>query len=133
MTFKVDENLPDDAASTLRREGFDAHTVRDEELQGATDELVSGAARSEGRVLITLDRDFCDIRAYPPSANAGIVVLRPVSQDKHAVLSLLRRLLLVLKRESPVGKLWIVERTASDAVPETTSSPSPQTHYAPLL
>jgi predicted nuclease of predicted toxin-antitoxin system len=71
--------------------------------------LVAAAARRERRVLITLDRDFSDIRAYPPNDHAGIVVLRPEAQDKHSVEELLQRLLVVLDSDSPAGELWIVE------------------------
>lgn len=109
MTFKVDENLPADAAVQLRENGFDAHTVHDEGLAGTTDDVIAAVAAREGRVLITLDLDFSNIRAYPPADHAGIVVLRPHTQDKNAVKDLLRRLIAVLNHESPVSELWIVE------------------------
>jgi hypothetical protein len=71
--------------------------------------VIADVARGERRVLVTLDRDFADIRSYPPLEHAGIVVLRPPAQDKHAVGELLKRFIAVLEHESPVGELWIVE------------------------
>lgn len=110
MKFKTDENLPIEAAATLREYGFDAQTVWDESLSGATDEVVSAYARAESRVLLTLDMDFANIRAYPPDQHAGIIVLRLKSQDRTTVVTYVRRLAAVLNQRSPVGELWIVER-----------------------
>ena len=81
MTFKLDENLPADAAGLLRNTGLEGDTVRDEGLRGAEDEVVAATAQREGRVLITLDLDFSNIRAYPPQLYSGIVVLRPRSHQ----------------------------------------------------
>jgi predicted nuclease of predicted toxin-antitoxin system len=35
VKFKIDENLPAEAAEILKSAGFDAHTVSDEDLAGA--------------------------------------------------------------------------------------------------
>ena len=109
MKFKTDENLPVEAAATLREFGFDADTVRDENLSGAEDRLIAARARSEGRILITLDLDFANIHAYPPDQHAGIIVLRLHAQDKATVISYVRRTAAALGRRSPVGELWIVQ------------------------
>ncbi len=66
MKFKVDENLPVEAADLLRADGHEADTVQEEGLAGAEDEALSERIRLEGRAIITLDLDFSDIRAYPP-------------------------------------------------------------------
>ena len=96
MKLKIDENLPGDCAGILRGAGFEADTVADECLSGAEDSAIADRSRGEGRVLITLDLDFANIRAYPPAEFAGIVVLRSKRQDKHAVLALVHRTALVL-------------------------------------
>ncbi len=109
MKFKIDENLPAEAAEILKSAGYDAHTVSDESLSGANDETVAGASRSEDRILVTLDLDFANIRAYPPGEHAGIVVLRVKRQDKLTVLVHLRRLTTALARRDPTSELWIVD------------------------
>ena len=109
MRFKIDENLPSAAAELLQAAGFDVRTVQDQELQGSSDEVIADAVRTERRVLITLDRGFGDIRAYPPSAYAGIIVLRPKQRDKEATLALLKQIIPALTKESLDGTLWIVE------------------------
>ncbi len=54
----------------------DAETVVEEHMSGADDKLVAARVKSEERVLVTLDLDFCNIQAYPPQHFAGIIVLR---------------------------------------------------------
>jgi predicted nuclease of predicted toxin-antitoxin system len=110
VRFKTDENLPHDASSTLVNCGFDVETVWDECLSGADDQTIVDRAHSEARILITLDRDFADIRAYPPEQHYGIIVLRLKVQDKATVVAYIRRVAMVLEQRSPVGELWIVER-----------------------
>lgn len=109
MKFKIDENLPVEAATTLCDAGFDAETIRDERLSGADDHVVADRVQTERRVLVTLDLDFANIRAYPPEHFAGIIVLRLKVQDKGTVLAHVRRAIAVLQQWSPVGELWIIQ------------------------
>ena len=83
MKFKIDENPPAECAVLLRAVGFGADTVVDERLAGADDAVIAIHSEQEDRVLVTLDLDFRNIRTYPPSQHARIVVLRPNRQDKH--------------------------------------------------
>lgn len=109
MKRKIDENLPADCAGILIQGGLQAETVAEEGMTGADDSALAAASRSEGRILITLDLDFANIRAYPPADYAGIIVLRPKRQDKRSVLELVQRSALVLVNRPPAGELWIVE------------------------
>lgn len=109
VRIKLDENMPAEAVGILRSAGHDVHTVLDERLQGQPDTVVAQHMAVEGRALITLDRGFGDMRKYPPSHYAGILVLRPVSQDKPTVLSMVETLLPILDIGNPTGHLWIVE------------------------
>ncbi len=109
MNFKVDENLPVEAASIFREQGFGAETVWDESLSGAADEAIASSVRAENRILVTLDLDFSNIRAYPPGEYAGIIVLRLKTQDKATVLSYIRRTATALQERTPDGELWIVQ------------------------
>jgi predicted nuclease of predicted toxin-antitoxin system len=93
----------------FRSGGFEADTVAEEGLQGADDDLLARTARSEQRVIVTLDTDFGNIKAYPPELYAGIVVLRPAAQDKITVTTMVRRLLRTLRDRVPTHELWIVE------------------------
>jgi predicted nuclease of predicted toxin-antitoxin system len=110
VTLKTDENLPLDAAVTLREHGFDVETIWDEGLSGADDAMVARRAQAEGRILLTLDLDFANIQAYPPDQHAGITVLRLGVQDRATVITYIRRLAAMLRQRSPTGELWIIER-----------------------
>ena len=111
MRFKLDENLPVDLAELFREAGHDAVTVLDQGLGGARDPDLALVCRREGRVIVTLDTDFADIRTYPPSAYHGIVVLRLGSQVRDHVLATATRLLQVLSGADISGQLWIVEES----------------------
>ena len=65
MRFKVDENLPIDVAIVLRQWAHDAVTVLEQGLGGSDDASLATHCRHEGRILVTLDMDFSDIRSYP--------------------------------------------------------------------
>ncbi len=62
-------------------------------------------------MLITLDLDFADIRAYPPGTHPGIVVLRPRNQVVTTITALVPTLLGHLTVEAVQGSLWIVDES----------------------
>ena len=109
MKLKIDENLSADRAVLLRDAGFEADTVADERLAGADDSVIASRSRAEERVLVTLDLDFGNVQAYPPSQHAGIIVLSAKRQDKRTVQKLMQRIILALANRKPAGELWIVE------------------------
>ena len=111
MLFKVDENLPVEIAVMLRNAAHDALTVNDENLAGYPDLKIADVCRNEGRVLVTLDTDFANIYAYPPSDFSGIVVLRLARQDKPHILAVFQSVVSALRTESLDNRLWIVEET----------------------
>jgi len=109
VKFKLDENLPELVHTALVGLGHDTHTVAEEQLAGATDAAVIRASTAEGRVLVTLDLDFADIRAYPPGSHAGIWVLRPSVQTFRAIESLVLAGLRLTDTERIDGQLWIID------------------------
>lgn len=108
MKFKTDENLPVDVLELMLRQQHDAIGAVDQGLGGCTDDNLASACKSEERALMTLDLDFSDIRRFPPCEYFGIVVLRPVSHGKNAVLKLVQKTLDLLTTEALEGRLWIV-------------------------
>ena len=112
LAFKVDENLPDAVAAVFRDAGYAASTVASQGLAGVEDTRLGEVVRREGRVLVTLDVDFGDIRAYPPAESPGIIVLKLTRQDTPHVLAVMRQVLRLLAREPVIRRLWIVEEHA---------------------
>lgn len=109
MKFKIDENLPAEFAEILREAGFEAATAGEETLSGADDSVILERCRAEMRVLLTLDLDFANVQTHPVGTHAGILVFRCKSQDKPTLISVMKRILLVLHGRSPEGQLWIVQ------------------------
>lgn len=109
MKFKIDENLPVDVADLLRQTGYEAATVLEQDLGGSTDTVLASICQKETRVLITLDTDFADIRAFPPKQYYGLIVLRLKRHDKTYVRQILSRLIRKLSTEPLERRLWIVE------------------------
>ena len=109
VRFKLDENLPRDAITLLLNAGHDAHSVLDEGLGGSEDQVLLDVCRNEGRVFVTFDLDFSDLRLYPPLDHKGIWVLRPQTQSVANTLALLENALGALETESTEDRLWIIE------------------------
>jgi len=76
MKLKLDENVSALTAAPLRALGHDVDTVRDEHLTGADDDTVWDAAQRDGRLLVTSDLDFSDVRKFAPGRHHGIILLR---------------------------------------------------------
>ena len=63
IRFHLDENCPHAIAEGLRRRGIDVTTTPDVDLISSSDEEQTAYALAEGRVIITLDKDFLRINA----------------------------------------------------------------------
>lgn len=94
MKVKLDENISAVAKDLLVEFGHDADTVADEDMAGASDPQLFKTCQVERRLLITFDIGFGDVRAYPPSEHAGIVLLRLRDQQPQATLDVVRGFLL---------------------------------------
>lgn len=109
MRFKLDENLSPTIAGLLAEAGHDTATVAQRGLGGAEDPDIASVCLAEGRILLTLDLDFADVRAYPPHRYPGLVVLRIGNQSPRRQMEVVSRMLPSLSGRSLQGQLWIVE------------------------
>ncbi len=107
--MKLDENLSRHLVQFLAARGHDVTTVVGEGLGGENDSLVARAAAGEGRMIITLDRRFADIRRYPPGTHPGFLVLRPDDQSPPTVQALMEEFLGQYQLERLAGCLVVVE------------------------
>jgi len=106
--LKVDEDLPSGIANLLNAHGHDALTVRDQGWQGTPDDELWGRVQSEGRWLVTADKEFGDIRKYPPGTHAGVILLRPTEESRADYMQLVERLLSRLKLDEIAGAVVVV-------------------------
>jgi len=110
MKFKLDENLGIRTQHLFRAAGYDIHTVREEGLQGISDQELYKVCCSEKYCLVTLDLDFADIVRFPPQQTGGIVIIRVPRNPSLSLLEKLVRQFLQMLATTPAEKqLWIVE------------------------
>lgn len=109
MKVKLDENLSRSHAGHPHARGHDALTVHDEGIAGCTDEQLWQRVLDEGRLLITLDLGFSDIRRFAPGTHPGILLLRPSSSGPRAVAFVLERVLAAVSPESLAGGLAVAD------------------------
>lgn len=110
MRFKLDENFGTSIQKIFQEAGHDVQTVRDEKMEGCSDQTIYEACCSENRCLVTLDLDFANILRFPPEKTAGIVVIRaPKNSSLAAVRELVLHFLKAVNHMSIAQHLWIVE------------------------
>lgn len=107
MRVKVDEALPKAAAELLRGRGFDTLTVIEQGMGGFKDPVLWNAVEAEGRFLVTADKGFGDIRAYPPGTHAGILLLRPDEAGIRPLVELLEDVLAGFDLEDLAGTVAV--------------------------
>jgi predicted nuclease of predicted toxin-antitoxin system len=110
VKLKLDENIGQRGVELLRAAGHDVATVRDEMMLGAKDSRLFAVCASEGRVLITLDRDFGNVLRFPPAKGPGLIVLEiGAPASSRTLLDRIGDVIKMLEIRSPAGDLWIVE------------------------
>ena len=87
MKLKLDENLSRNLKPILMNLGHDVVTAADENLLSKPDTEVAREASREGRMLLTLDVEFADLRKYTPGTHPGIILFRPSSMGPSSVNS----------------------------------------------
>jgi predicted nuclease of predicted toxin-antitoxin system len=76
-TFLANENMPGAAVEAARRAGVDITWVR-EISPGISDHNVLALSQTEGRVLVTFDKDFGEMAfEQGKTATPGVLLLRP--------------------------------------------------------
>ena len=88
MRFLANENIEQPIVEALRRAGHDVHCVG-EAAPGASDDDVILTAAAESRVLLTNDKDFCDLVYREGRPSEGILLLRFRTQEGARKASLL--------------------------------------------
>lgn len=109
MKLKLDENLSWHLKAILQSCGHDADTAADEGLLSKSDVEIGDAAKGAGRMLLTLDLDFGDLRKFPPGSHPGIVLFRPRSLGPLTVNAFIEEFVRGSNLQDLVGCLAVVE------------------------
>ncbi|OGV62040.1 MAG: hypothetical protein A3K19_27495 [Lentisphaerae bacterium RIFOXYB12_FULL_65_16] len=89
MNFLVDVGVGRSVESVLRQPGHDVRTVRDLDPRMTDDTILELAVR-EGRIVVTMDKDFGELVYNSGLAHAGVLLLRiedATGPEKAAVVS----------------------------------------------
>ncbi|MBM3334292.1 DUF5615 family PIN-like protein [Candidatus Sumerlaeota bacterium] len=110
MKFKLDENFGTRTQGLFRIAGHEVLTVRDQQLQGCSDQHLYKVCCAERRCLVTLDLDFTDVTRFPPTSASGIAVIRVPRNPSLALLEqLVEQFLQALTHMQIEENLWLVE------------------------
>ncbi|MBD3189154.1 MAG: hypothetical protein GF308_00845 [Candidatus Heimdallarchaeota archaeon] len=110
MKFKLDENVPFSLKKVIESAGdHRVDSVFHEKKTGIDDHSLLKLCLSEERVLLTLDTDFNNPIMHPKGSFYGILILRPSSQGKTAVIDLFTDFLARFNLEAVPHKVLLIE------------------------
>lgn len=107
MHIKVDEDIPPVAATWLREKGYLASTVVEQGMGGWKDAALWQAVQIDNQFLLTADKGFGDIRAYPPGNHGGVLLLRPDEDGIRPILDLLKMVLTEVDMQQLTGTISV--------------------------
>lgn len=111
MKLKLDENLSRHLKPMLSSLHHDVSTAGEEGLLSNPDIVIAEAAKSEGRMLLTLDVEFGNLTKYPPGRHPSIVLFRPKSLAPLSVNRFIEEFFRQRDVESLAGCLAVVDPT----------------------
>ena len=108
MRILTDENVAASTIAMLRDLGHDVVDVREAGAAGAPDEDVCVLARSQGRLIVTHDKDFGDRLRLQSMSHRGAIILRLTKPSPDATNKALSSLLSTVGEDYLTGKLIIL-------------------------
>ena len=112
LRFFTDHCVPNSIIQALRNAGHDVFALKKHILMESEDAVDIAKAQELNTVLVSLDSDFSDITAYPPSEYKGIIALQ-VRNHPEVFPLLLHRLMNYLTTYPEMsdyeGRLLLVE------------------------
>lgn len=112
LRFFADHCVPFIVIEKLREAGHEALRLREHLPKESPDTIVIAKAQELDAILISLNGDFSDIVAYPPSRYRGIVGLQ-IRNHPEVIPGLMNRLTIYLASHPEMkhyrGRLFLVE------------------------
>jgi predicted nuclease of predicted toxin-antitoxin system len=109
MKLLLDQGLPRSAADLLRNMGIDAVHVAEVGQAAAEDEAILQMARSEDRVVVTLDADFHTLLVLSQSASPSVIRIRIERLKAADLADLLKGVLAQCEKELIHGAMVTVQ------------------------
>ncbi len=108
--FFLNHNLSPETTEFFRKElDFDATDTREQKLEAASDSEIAAYAAREGRIVVTFDADFGDIRDFPPGSYPGVVRLKIPIQTIEVLHPILRDFFGKISPDDLAGALVTLE------------------------
>jgi len=104
----ANENLYEPMIDHLRGLGHDVVSCRSRALSGSSDDIVYRKAVKEGRLIITMDKDFLRMQRFPPDACGGVVVVKIYRHTVADTTRLFERHFGTLDEDAIAGRLTII-------------------------
>jgi predicted nuclease of predicted toxin-antitoxin system len=92
MKFLLDECISFTVSTWLKDNGYDVKSVKSL-FPGLKDDAVLEMALSEGRILVTCDKDFGEITYFRKKSHKGIILLRLMTFSNEKNIEVLKRVL----------------------------------------
>lgn len=85
MKFLTDENVSPKIVRALRKAGHAVLDIKEEGLQGISDNLIIKRARRLKRIIVSEDLDFGNLQRYPLAKHPGAILLHFQNMQPQAV------------------------------------------------
>jgi predicted nuclease of predicted toxin-antitoxin system len=108
MKFLTDENISKSTIKTLRENEIELIDVKEENLEGTSDNVLVELANQENLLIITMDKDFAQLFNNGLIKN-GVVLILDKRQKSKQITTRLMEFLKNKTQEDLEGKLSIVK------------------------
>ncbi len=109
MKFLADMGISARTIATLREQGYDAIHAREVGLARASDATILDRARTEDRVVLTVDLDFGQLLAASRQATPSVVIFRVSDQTPGSITPRLLRVIAERSNNLDNGAIILVE------------------------
>ena len=110
MLVLADANVFVPMVEELRRMGHDVLDIKEQDLERLSDQEIFQLAQNQGRVLVTMDKDFSSILLYPPGEHYGIIVVKLYRLKVAEATKLFVDAITELRPEDISGNVVIIDR-----------------------
>lgn len=109
LRLLLDQGLPRDAATELRREGFDCAHVGELGMSKASDPEILTHSREAGSIVVTLDADFHTILTVSGAATPSVIRIRIEGLGASEVAQVIRNVIRDYPAELRMGCMITVK------------------------